>query len=199
MRRWLKVFFAVTALLGVLLVALPWWLGAVVRPAGRIWGVEIGGYERIGYARLRLNNVRYTRPGVQVSAVRVETDTPLLWTWRKLARTGSATAVDRWSVIVTPQPEKNSGSPFGPLQLHALLNRIAPALQRWLPRASAENGAVRWTGGSLQLAEASWEGRTLQFRGLGWPYGSVDGKIAVGDDRVIAIEASQGGDLRTRL
>jgi translocation and assembly module TamB len=199
MRRWLKFFFAVTALLGVLLIALPWWLGAVVRPAGRIWGVEIGSYERLGYARLRLNNVRYARPGVQVSAARVETDTPLLWTWRKLTRTGSTTAVDHWAVIVTPQPGKNSGSPFGPLQLHALLNRIAPALQRWLPRATAQNGAVRWPGGSLRLTEAKWEGRTLQLRGLGWQHGSVDGTIAVGADQVIAIEAGQGSDLRTRI
>ncbi len=199
MRRGLKALVAVAVLLGVALVTLPWWLGAALRPAGRAWGLQIGGYERVGYARFRLTDVTYAGHGVRVSASRIETDTPLLWSWRKMSGNGAATTVDGWSVIVAEQPVKSPSGHFGPLELHALLNRIAPALQRWLPAATARDGIVRWPGGGLRLAEGKWAGRALRFRGLGWRYGSVDGVIAVGEDRLISISANQGGNLRARL
>jgi hypothetical protein len=83
MRRGLKALVAVAVLLGAALVTLPWWLGAALRPAGQAWGLQIGGYERVGYARFRLTDVTYAGHGVVVSAARIETDTPLLWSWGK--------------------------------------------------------------------------------------------------------------------
>lgn len=199
MRRWLKILLGAFAVLGIGLLSLPLWLGVVLRPAARPWGLDIGGYERVGYARFRLLDVVYVRRGVTVTAARVETDTPVLWAWRKVAGSGSATEVDRWSVVVVEQPEKKPAGQFGLVQLHALLNRIRPPLQRWLPQAVVRNGFVRWPRGGLQLAEAGWNGRALQFRGLGWQHGSADGKIAFEDDKALSIDASQGDDLRAHV
>ena len=116
MRRGLKVVLATGLTLVLLLVLLPFWLGPVLRPVARHWGLAIGGYERAGYSRLVLTNVTYTRPGVTVTAKRAETDTPLLWGWRKLSGRGSATTVEHWAVIVTerePGARRPSPGQFG--------------------------------------------------------------------------------------
>lgn len=201
MRRWLKVVLAAALTLVLLLVLLPFWLGPVLRPAARHWGLEIGGYERAGYSRLVLTNVTYARPGLTVTAKRAETDTPLLWGWRKLSGHGSATTAEHWAVVVTERDtgERRTPGQFGLVELHALLNRIAPALDHWLPDAIVRDGEVRWPRGGLKLAEAAWKQSALTFRGLQWPHGSADGKIAFAGDRTIAVDASQGGDLAAHL
>jgi translocation and assembly module TamB len=201
MRRWLKVVLATAVSLAVLLVLLPFWLGWVLRPAARHWGLAIGGYERVGYARFVLTNVTYTRPGVTVTAQRAETDTPLLWGWRKMSGRGSATTAEHWSVVVTEREpgERRAPRQLGLVELHALLNRIAPALDRWLPEAVVRDGEVRWPRGGLKLAEAAWKQGALTFRGLQWPHGSADGRIAFAGDRTISVDATQGTELAAHL
>jgi translocation and assembly module TamB len=202
MRRGLKVVLGILLTLVLLLVLLPFWLGPVLRPAARHWGLDIGGYERAGYSRLVLTNVTYTRPGVTVTAKRAETDTPLLWGWRKLSGRGSATTAEHWTVVVTerdPSERRTPSGQFGLVQLHALLNRIAPALDHWLPNAVVTDGEVRWPRGGLKLTEAAWKQSALTFRGLQWPYGSADGKIAFAADHTISVDATQGTDLAAHL
>ena len=203
MRRRLKILLVTLAALGFAAVSLPWWVGLAARPVVRHWGVDLGTYERVGYARFRLTNASYRRAGLRVEAGRIETDTPLLWGWRHVFNQGSHTTVEHWSVVVSQTAAAPAASPRGgqsgatPLQAH--LDRLAPGLERWLPHVTLQGGIVRWPGGGLQLAQAKWEARTLQFQGLAWRAGSTDGKISFGSDQTISIEADQPDDFHARL
>ncbi|HWA08289.1 MAG TPA: translocation/assembly module TamB domain-containing protein [Opitutaceae bacterium] len=192
----MKILLGAAALVGVALVSLPWWAGVIARPFAKAHGLDIGDYERVGYSRYRLHKVTYTRPGVTVTADLLETDTPLLWAWRTAAGRGSATSVDHWAVVVTDQPDKKPTGQFGMLRLHALLNRLQPGLLKWLPQAVVRDGAVRWPNGGLTLGEAQWNGHQLLFHGLGWQRGSADGAISFEAGKIIAVDATQGADLK---
>ncbi len=152
------------------MAALPWWLEPVLHRVGRAWGANFGAYERIGYTRFAVRDVEVRRPGVRVTVSRVEVDTPLVWLWRRWTGRPNEILAERWTVEV----ERRTGSAVAPpaaatggwIPLRATLIRVATGLDRWLPRARAGAGAVRWPGGGLTLASATWAGRTLAVENL---------------------------------
>ena len=152
------------------LAALPWWLGPVLGRVGRTWGASFGAYERIGYTRFALREVEVRQPGVRVTVSRVESDTPLVWLGRRAVGQPGEIVVEHWTVKV----ERPDGSVVAPsataeggwMPLRATLLSIAKGLARWLPRAQAGAGTVRWPGGGLTLASATWMERTLTVEKL---------------------------------
>jgi translocation and assembly module TamB len=142
----------------------------VLGRAARTWGATFSVYERIGYTRFSLRDVDVRQPGVRVAVSRVEADTPLVWLWRRaLGRPGEIRA-EHWTVNVE-QPSRHAVAPAmstegGWMPLRATLRRVAEGLARWLPRAQVGAGAVRWPGGGLTLASATWTGRTLAVEKL---------------------------------
>jgi hypothetical protein len=65
------------------------------------------------------------------------------------------------SAVAPPTPTEGGWIP-----LRATLMRVATGLDRWLPRAKVGAGTVRWPGGGLSLASATWTGRTLAVENL---------------------------------
>jgi translocation and assembly module TamB len=152
------------------IAALPWWLKPVLVQVGRPWGAHFGAYERIGYTRFALRDVEVRQPGVRVMVARVEADTPLVWLWRRWTRRPGETRADRWTVTVERE-NRSTVAPATPMEggwipLRARLMGIATGLDRWLPRAKVGAGMVRWPGGGLSLASATWTGRTLAVENL---------------------------------
>lgn len=169
-RRLPLIAVCLVAVFIAVIAALPWWLEPVLGRIGRSWGANFGAYERVGYTRFVLRDVEVRQPGVRVTVSRVEADTPLVWFWRRwIGRPGEILA-ERWTVNM----ERGNSSAVAPsasteggwIPLRATLMRIATGLGHWLPRAQAGAGAVRWRGGGLTLASATWTGRTLAVENL---------------------------------
>lgn len=167
-RRLLSISVAALAVLLLLALTLPWWFGLALRAAPGSLGLEFADYERIGYGRFALRDVEFHRRNVRVSVARVEADTPLAWLW---GDAGEVVA-GRWSVEVKPRPADApappANRPTGWMPLRATLRRVAGQVDRWLPRARAGEGVVRWKSGELTLASARWGDRTLAVEKLAW-------------------------------
>ncbi len=180
------------------LIALPWWLGPVVKTAGARWGLSFASYERVGYARFALHGVVYQHPNVRVTAERVEADTPLLSLWRQATGNLRNVTVSRWQVEVGAQnlpsgsvpPPVKSSTGSGAMPLRALLLKIAMQLDRWLPRAEVGTGVVRWRGGELKLGSAVWEKRALSVHDFGFGTHVAEVTAAFPSGGAIAVNAA---------
>jgi translocation and assembly module TamB len=181
MRR--RLVFSLVAVLAVALLViltLPFWLGAAARGFGASRGLNFSSYERVGYSRFVLNDVSFRRPGLAVTVSRLEAPTPVLWAWRHWRGGENPVIAERWSVEIakTDQPAKATTTPKGWMPLRAQLHRIAAQLDRWLPRAQTGAGIVRFAGGEITLKDANWAGRELTVGGLSFRTWSVDGTVA---------------------
>lgn len=175
-RKLLLITLALIAGALVALAALPWWLGGALALGGERFGLSFGEYRRIGYTRFALTDVEVRRPGVDVSASRVELSTPLAWL---KARPGEV-AVAGWSVVVTETaaaspPDKKPAQGWRPLRDR--LDTVFTALGRWLPPTTAGAGDITWPGGALHIAGADWRDRTLQVSALTWRDHTADIKV----------------------
>ncbi len=168
MRRFLQFFLLLGGIILLAAATLPWWLGAALRPLAKAQGATFARYERLGYARFRLQGVQFERGSVRVTVDQVEAGTPLLWLLSSSNRQAAATD---WKVEVTPQadvsPKTSAGLPGMPA-LHDRLELIAAGLARWLPSAQLGYGEVRWPGQTLTLQRTDWQDRTLTIHGLAW-------------------------------
>ncbi len=168
------------ACLAAALAALPWWLGPAGRPVARLFGVTVGTYERLGYARFRVTDVRVERPAATVTTQSAEADTPLLWLWRWAAGRETLITVGPWRVEAHPtgktpgKPERVTGMP----SLHAVLLRVGAGLRFWLPHAQLAAGTVTWPKGGLSLARAEWRRPALTVAQLQLYGRTLDGTVA---------------------
>ncbi len=149
-----------------MLVSLPWWLGSAARTFGPSYGFTFRSYERIGYARFALNDAEYRRQRVQVTASRVEIDSPLIFLANKWRGKAREVRVGTWQVNVAPasgppSPPTPGGAGSGWIPLEALLHRIAFHLDAWAPRATAGSGMVRWPGGEIGAEKFRWQQHEL--------------------------------------
>lgn len=152
----------------IALAALPWWLGAALGAAGGRFGLTFGEYRRMGYTRFALKDVKVARPGVEVTASRVELATPFLW----LANKPGEVKAERWSVVATRSGEpKQSSDVRGWAPLRTQLDTLVTTLELWLPPTTLGAGEIRWDGGALQLAGAEWNATKttrLSVKALAW-------------------------------
>ena len=203
MRTGLKIFAGLLVAAGLLLAALPWWLGVVLHPLARAVGAEFSDYQRIGYTRFRIEGAAWSGPGVRVEATGIEADTPLLWLWRHGGMRDAAVAVEGWRVVVTRRESEPStpATVDGVVALHGLLGRIAAGLERWAPRVTLRNGAVSWPGATLALDGADWQRGTLVLSGVQWAGRRFDGTIGVAPEGTISVAAEEaaGEALTMRL
>ncbi len=154
---------------------LPWWLGAVLGIVGPARGLTFARYERSGYTRFVLHDVELRVPAARIRAARIELDAPLFALWRR----GDVT-IGRWSVeavdrAVPPSPVDTAQ---GWKPLRKKLQTVATQLGRWVPRATAEAGVVRWPGAELTCASAEWSGQQLTAKQLAWRGLNGDATVA---------------------
>lgn len=168
MRRLLKVFVLLIAVLLLAAATLPWWMGGLLALVKRPLGFEYGRYERIGYARFAIRDVRYQQADVVVTAGRVEAPTPLLFGWRHLRSASSPVFVKDWRVEVKGGPKGPPNPEQGWQTLRKLLLKITDAVDSWLPEARVETGEVIFPGGRIGLSLGNWRNRVLQVEGLAW-------------------------------
>lgn len=167
-RRLLQFLGALAILAALALLTVPWWLEFALKPMAKAQGATWARYERLGYARFRLHDVRWERGPVRITADRIDAATPALWLLRPSQRQASA---GHWTVEVVPRvtpAAPTSGRVRGMPALFHRLQAIASGLNRWLTSARLESGEVRWPGQVLRFGPAVWQDRTLAVQGFGW-------------------------------
>jgi translocation and assembly module TamB len=164
MPRWLKIFLGLLAVPLVAAVTLPWWAPLAARPVLKHWDITFENYERIGYTRFRIDELRFARNSTTVVAHGIEASSPLFWL-RPAAR--HATVKD-WRVDVRKNdtPSSTPSTVEGMPSLQPRLLKVSRALDRWLHRAEIGPGEVRWPNGGLTLQKAEWTNDTLTAHGV---------------------------------
>ncbi len=197
MTRCLKILLIGLIVAAIALLSLPWWLGAAGRPVLRAWDISIGRYERIGYARFKIDEVKFTRPGLTVTVNGLEAPTPLLW-FRTAAREVSA---QTWRVQVTPSPTPATkpAAVDGLPALHRTVAEVLRTLTQRLPRFSTGPGEVDWGAGHLALAEARWADATFTAKSLRLAGPTFDLAAQLTDETIALVVTAEADDLRGRL
>lgn len=201
MRRFLKITACVVVAAVLAAATLPWWIGGALALARRPLGLEYARYERVGYNRFALEQVRFRGESFSFSARRLEADTPLVWWWHHVRGGGSAVAVDGWKVEVresrTPAPPNPKS---GWRSLHDQLRQIAEIVESWLPVTRADAGEVSFPGGKLEIASATWNSKVLTVDRLAWRGRVVSGKADFSHAGRIGLAlATEKRDLRVDL
>ena len=83
-KRWLKVLGGACLVIGLIVVALPVWFPWVLSPVLARFGVRFDSYERVGYSRFALTNVRRDAPNARFRCDRLSGFLPAQWLWRLL-------------------------------------------------------------------------------------------------------------------
>jgi len=178
MLRWLKILLCGFAVMALLLTTMPWWLGVAARPVAGAFGVTFAHYERVGYTRFRVIDLRVAQPSVTVTAGTAEAPTPLVWAWGILQKNEPSVRIENWRVETRRQPKAEPSMIDSPVVLHAQLQEIVQQVARWVPRAELRHGAIVWPGDSLTIAQAEWHRGAIDSHGLKWREREWD--VAVG-------------------
>jgi translocation and assembly module TamB len=198
MRRGLKILLALLVAGALMLTLVPWWLGLALHPLARSQGITFERYERVGYRRFRLHEVRRQDPGVVATAESLEIDTPLLWAWRTCRDSLTTVAVDHWKVEIAdsgaPPPTIPSAS-ASVAGVHAIVSRTFASLARWVPQAALLHGELRIAGlAPITIAQIDLQRGVLTARGIcvGGREVSLSVKRIAGD--VLDLRARSPGD-----
>lgn len=188
MRRTLIFLGLLGGLLLLGLLTLPWTLGSILRLAGRSERLEFGRYERIGYGRFALHDIRFKREGFTITAERVEARAPLAFLWDQFQGSGETVLIENWEVQVLPPRSAGTSLPAsapglrGWMPLRQTLDETLEKISDWLPPIKATEGRVVFRPDVVHISLATWERRRFRadqvtFRGaqydlaLDWPGG----------------------------
>ncbi len=188
MLRWLKVGLVVFFLLGIAVATLPWWIAVAARPVLAKQGITLVHAVARDFRTLHIDEAKLVSGGTTVVVRQLELPSPLFW----LRSSGRRASAGTWSVNVQASPTPTpSGSPgiTGMPALHTLLQKIARALEHWLPQATVGAGEVRWPRGGLTLGGATWKQSVLTGRDLAYLGQTVDLTIDASAPAQLAVEA----------
>lgn len=145
-RRIILIFFTLL-ILGVL--TSPWWIVAALRPLLTRNGVTFVSSETNGYTRLVLNGLNVTTPAADITAARVELDTPWLLLWRRAFSAPGSIAIDDYAVTLKSAPPPASAapdtSPAGVLPTRDLVKNLRSQIAPWLPALTLTRGKINLT------------------------------------------------------
>lgn len=171
LRRLLILTVCFVGLLAVALAVLPWWLGPVLKLAGRSHGLDFASYERVGYSRFSLTDARYVGNGIQVTVARVEADTPAVWLFHRWTGNARPIIATEWQVEMEPRTAEDpapsaNGRLLGAMDLQRMLVELVHQVDPWVPQAETGPGSVQWEGGGLHVAAVVWKDSSLTVDGL---------------------------------
>src|SRR6058998_2038679 len=115
MKRLFKVLGVACLVLVVIALALPVWFPWVLRPALAHFGVGFDSYERVGYTRFALTNVRGQFANARFNSNRIVGFLPPRWLWRRYSRGADREhllTVTAWNLQIQPggKPQRASSS-----------------------------------------------------------------------------------------
>ncbi|MEO5803703.1 MAG: translocation/assembly module TamB domain-containing protein [Verrucomicrobiota bacterium] len=153
------------SILAILIAAAPLWFPWILPSVFKKYGVRYSHYERDGYSRFILRNVIFAQPKIKFQAKRVEILFPTTLLWRNFGddRRENYLRVSDWSLELLDstdtQPKTNSV-----FYLSQKLDPLLADLKRWIPRATLDNGAIRFKNKVIALPVAEWAKGNLSGR-----------------------------------
>src|ERR1043166_7794062 len=202
-KRWFKMFGVGCVALAVVVLALPVWFPWLLRPVLARFGVAFVSYERIGYTRFALTQVRGDFPGARFSGERVEGFLPPRWLWRRYASSPGEDAfltVAGWRIDVEPgrgvRRGGSSGAPDSTFAVIEEIGRALPAVRAWIPVTHWTDGRIAWGSNPVLIAQSDWRGGrlTTRLRSLNPPETILfDGDFSEGPGNGIGFEAESFG------
>src|SRR4051812_46580159 len=116
-RKIAAAFLSIIAVLVLLWLSMPLWLPLVLPAIGGRPNASYSRYERIGFSRFALHQVRYRDNTVEVIAERVEAPVPAGWLWRLAFQKDGVSPpfvrVSNWQVSVLKSSANADARPAG--------------------------------------------------------------------------------------
>ena len=177
MSGWVKGLLVAVGLVALIVLTVPWWLGAAARPFAAKFGATYERYERTGYRTFAVHHVKYVKGRTEVTIGRIEGITPLVWGIDRLRGYPAPLSVKDWNVRVAPNteaatPREDSARAVqGLSSLQQKLGLLGARLATLLPVVEASNGAIEIRGQRIAVPHAVWrDGRLVaedvDFRNL---------------------------------
>ncbi len=198
MRRLSRIFFVLLAILITGVLTSPWWIAAALRPILAANGVTFAESETNGYSRLVLNGVNVATPAADITAGRIELDTPWLLLWRRAFSVPGPVTIDNCAVTLKSAPptappanQPAETSPDGVLPTRDLITNLRAQIAPWLPELSltririnlAPGDATPVTIGSLTVNGDKTAGE-INISDIAYDTSSAAVKIAFAPDAV---------------
>ena len=144
----------------VIALTLPLWFPWVLRPVLAHLGVGFDSYDRIGYTRFALTNVRGRFENARFHSKRIVCPLPPLWLWRRHS-SGSEEepllTVTAWNLQMQPDgTSARTRSAESAFAVAEEINGKLPAWRTWLPRAQLADGKVQFGSNEVRVAAVEW-------------------------------------------
>ena len=166
-KRWFRILGFVC--LGILVptLALPLWLPWLLRPTLAHFGVAFDSYQRVGYTRFALANVRGQFGNARFNIKGIAGSLPPRWVWRRYFKgvdDEHFLTVTAWDLQIElgelSQPTGTSA-----FVVAEEINRQLPAWRTWLPRAQLIDGKIQAGSNEVRVAAAEWHRGKLTATG----------------------------------
>ena len=166
LRRLLVSLLALSALVAAIPVWLPWLLPW----AAARFQVQIGDYQRLGYDRIRFQEVTWHSGGTTARVAKV--DAPLFWGWLVSGWQGTSPAdpyavrIEGWQLSIQPPAQSRPPNPGrdSTAELLDTVRGLAATLETWLPGTLATQGQVQIHDVLIPVPSVVWTGARLTVR-----------------------------------
>ncbi|MFN7137740.1 MAG: hypothetical protein ACK4UN_00195, partial [Limisphaerales bacterium] len=156
-----KLLVALGMLVGILVLLVlltPLWVPWLLRPTLTRYDVEFDRYDRVGYTRLSLHDVSYSRTNLTFHAQTVEVHQPALWLWRRWRQqhTAEDVRVEGWKLtLIRDQETERDGIDSLPELLETMDEAIAQ-LDPWIATAYLGSGQVQVDDQNIAVPRFQW-------------------------------------------
>src|SRR2546425_446839 len=169
MKRLFKVLGVACLVVVVIALALPVWFPWVLRPGLTHFGVGFDSYDRIGYTRFALTNVRGQFGNARFDSKRIVGFLPPRWLWRRYfggSDQEHLLTVTAWNLQIQPSEKpQRTGSSDSAFAVAEEINAKLPAWRAWLPTAQLTDGKVQVGSNEVRVAVAEWRRGNLTATG----------------------------------
>jgi translocation and assembly module TamB len=165
-RKFFVLLGLAAAVLVILLVSAPLWFPWILPSILKAYGVKYSGYERDGYTRIVLRDVKWARDETVFHAKRLEVLFPTTFLVRNFRddRREDYLRVSDWSLKLAGVREKNSAGTKSVLQTAKKIDATFEQLNRWIPKASLNNGKIQVAEREFLLPVTEWASGNLTGR-----------------------------------
>src|SRR5437667_5310175 len=168
-KRWFKAIGLGCLVIVVVALALPVWFPWILRPVLARFGVGFDSYERVGYARFALTNVRGQFGNARFDSKRIASCLPPGWLWRRYSNPSDdepLLTVTAWNLQMQPGGiSQRTSAPDSAFAVAEEINVNLSAWRTWLPTALLTDGKIQIGSNEVRVASAQWHRGKLTASG----------------------------------
>ena len=166
-KRCFRILGVVCLVILVPLLGLPLWFPWLLRPTLAHLGIAFDSYERVGYTRFALANVRGQFGNAQLNIKRIAGSLPPRWVWRRYFKGADDEhflTVTAWHLQIE-HGELSQPTGTSAFMVAEEINRQLPVWRTWLPRAKLTDGKIQAGSNEVRVAAAEWHRGKLTATG----------------------------------